>query len=79
MYWLEERMKRLAIVTVALLAGAACGSGSAETQAEAEPLSQAKKDSIVGSLPVPGASGVLGAMSAVEKANARAQQHDTIG
>ena len=70
-------MKRLALVTITLLAGAACGSGSGDTQT-AEPLTQAQKDSIVGNLPVPGASGVRGAMLAVEKANARAQQHDTM-
>ena len=70
-------MKRLAIVTIALLTGAACGSGASDTET-AEPLSQAQKDSIVGNLPVRGASGVRGAMSAVEQANARAEQHDTI-
>ncbi len=70
-------MKRLAIVAIALLTGAACGGGSGETET-AEPLTQAQKDSIVGNLPVPGASGVRGAMSAVEQAKARAEQHDTM-
>jgi hypothetical protein len=70
-------MKRIAIVTIALLTGAACGSGSSDAET-AEPLTQAQKDSIVGNLPVPGASGVIRAMSAVEQANARAEQHDTI-
>jgi len=70
-------MKRLAIVTIALLTGAACGSGSGETET-AEPLTQAQKDSIVGNLPVRGASGVRGAMSAMEQAKARAEQHDTM-
>ena len=70
-------MKRLTIVTIALLAGGACGSGSGEAET-AEPLTQAQKDSIVGNLPVPGASGVRGALGVAERAKARAEQHDTM-
>ena len=76
--WLEDHMKRLTILTLALLAGGACGSGSGNTQAAADTLTRAQKDNIIGNLPVPGASGVRGALSAVERAKARAEQHDTI-
>jgi len=51
------------------------GSGDEET---AEPLTQAQKDSIVGNLPVPGASGVRGTLGLAEKAKARAKQHDSM-
>ena len=71
-------MKRLTILTIALLAGGACGSGSGDTQAAADTLTRAQKDNIIGNLPVPGARGVRGALSAVEQAKARAEQHDTI-
>lgn len=70
-------MKRITIVAIVLLAGGGCGGGSGDTET-AEPLTQAQKDSILGSLPVPGASGVLGALGVAEKARARAEQHDTM-
>ena len=70
-------MKRLTIVTIALLACGACAGGSGDTEAS-EPLTQAQKDSIVGDLPVPGASGVRGALGVAEIAKARAEQHDTM-
>ena len=73
-------MKRLTIVTIVLIAvgSSACGSGAGDTDTASEPLTQAQKDSIVGNLPVPGASGVRGAMAAAEKAKERAEQHDTM-
>ena len=71
-------MKRLTIVTIALLAGGACGSGSGDTQIATDTLTRAQKDSIIGTLPVPGASGVRGALSVAEEARARAEQHDTM-
>ena len=71
-------MKRLTIVTIALLAGGACGSGSGDALTASDTLTQAQKDSIGGNLPVPGASGVRGALSVAEKAKARAEQHDTM-
>ena len=41
-------MKRLTILTIALLAGGACGSGSGDTQAAADTLTRAQKDNIIG-------------------------------
>ena len=72
-------MRRRLIVAAAVLGVWACGQ-SAETSgaAAADTLTRRQKDSIVSTLPIPGASGVGRAQSAVDKANARVQQHDTM-
>ena len=71
-------MKRLTIVTIVLLASAGCGSSSGDAQASADTLTQAQRDSIFAELPIPGASGIGAARRAMESANARVEQHDTI-
>ena len=72
-------MRRRLIVAVAVLGVWACGA-SADTSAttSADTLTRRQKDSIISTLPIPGASGVGRAQTAVDKANARVQQHDTI-
>lgn len=72
-------MKRVLIVATAVLGLWACGQSdqSASDQA-ADTLTRRQKDSIVSTLPVPGSGGVGAAMDAVDKANARVEQHDTI-
>ena len=70
-------MRRALIVTVAVLGVWACGQSAGDSEPAVE-LTQRQKNSIVGSLPVPGSKGVLGAMDAMDKASARAQQHDTM-
>lgn len=73
-------MKRLLMVAAAVLSVSACGAGEGESDAAAatDTLTRRQKDSIVSNLPIPGAHGVAGAMEAVDRANARVQQHDTI-
>ena len=71
-------MKRVLVVAVAVLGVWACGDSAGDAQTAADTLTQGQKDSIVANLPVPGAHGVAGAMEAVGRANARAEQHDTV-
>jgi len=54
------------------------GSGSGGTDGTADTLSQRQKDSIVSTLPVPGAGAVGRALDAADAARARAETHDTI-
>ncbi len=70
--------KRFFFLTAAL-ALTACGGSSGEARSEADTLSRAQKDSLVADLPIPGASGVGGALRARDAANARTEAHDTIG
>jgi hypothetical protein len=72
-------MRRRLIVAAAVLGVWACGQ-SANTSAatSADTLTRRQKDSIVAKLPIPGASGVGRAQTAVDRANARVQQHDTM-
>jgi len=72
-------MKKMTLVVVTLFATAACGSGGGDAQSAADTLTRAQKDSIVADMPIPGASGVGGALRARDAANARTQGHDTIG
>lgn len=70
---------RRLIVAAAVLGVWACGKGTPEAGApSADTLTRRQKDSIVSTLPIPGASGVGAAQRAVDQANARVQQHDTI-
>ena len=66
---------RSAALAAALLAAVAACSAEADERTE---LTRAQKDSIVAELPVPGASGVGGAMQARDRANARASAHDEL-
>lgn len=71
-------------VLVILLAGvsagaAACSGSAAPPAAEAAPeRTRAQKDSLLSTLPVPGAQGVGRALEAAGAAAERARQHDTI-
>ena len=69
-------MKLLALTLVFALSLGACGPS--ETENAANDLTRAQKDSIVASLPVPGAGGVGRAMEARDRANARTEAHDSI-
>jgi hypothetical protein len=67
-------LRSFAVAAGLLAAASAC---SAEPDERAE-LTRAQKDSIVAELPIPGASGVGGAMEARDRANARASAHDEL-
>ena len=72
-------MKKFVTVAAIAFAITACKGGNGDAQAAADTLTRAQKDSIVASLPIPGASGVGRAMQARDNANARTEGHDTIG
>ena len=72
-------MKRGLIVAAALLGVWACGSRAEDAQSAADTLTRGEKDSLIATMPIPGASGVERALDAVDQAAARAAAHDTIG
>ena len=67
-------------VSVALSVGfLGCGGGGEDTdQLDPDTLTRRQKDSILSTLPVPGAGAVGKALEAADAARARAEQHDTI-
>jgi len=66
------------LVLVALGAvGCGGGNGGGE-EASGDSLSQRQKDSLLATMPVPGAGAVQKALDASEAARARAEAHDTI-
>lgn len=71
----------MGLVALALLAlTLACGGGGGSSeQAAQDTLTRRQKDSIISTLPVPGAGAVGKALDAADAARARAEQHDTIG
>ena len=72
-------MKRALIVAVAVMGVWACGSSAGDTQSAADTLTRRQKDSLIATMPIPGAGAVGRAMDAVDRANARVADHDTIG
>jgi hypothetical protein len=79
---IPRRMSWLGLLCIALstLAMTGCGGGNEPPDdGIREPLSERQKDSLVGSLPVPGAGAVQSALEASDAAEARAEAHDTIG
>ena len=76
MHRLRGGFSLLALCCLAL----SCGGGNqADDQAAQDTLTQRQKDSIISTLPVPGAGAVGKALDASDAARARAEQHDTIG
>lgn len=74
-------MKRRAMVAVAaMLAVLACGRTSERSDGEtaADTLTRREKDSLISTIPVPGAGRILDARRAADQAAERAQQHDTV-
>ncbi|NNM05065.1 MAG: hypothetical protein HKO65_08165, partial [Gemmatimonadetes bacterium] len=58
---------------------AACGGGAGQAdEAAQDTLTRREKDSIISTLPVPGAGAVGKALDAADAAKARAERHDTI-
>lgn len=73
-------MKRATIVLAALLGVAACSAErDAEYQAAVDTLTRRQKDSLISTMPIPGAGAVGRAMDAVDRANARTLATDSIG
>ena len=68
-------------ITVILLVGFAVGCGGGEGQADgqaADTLTRRQKDSLISTMPVPGAGVVGKALEAADSASARARRHDSI-
>jgi hypothetical protein len=72
-------MKRRLMVATVVLGVAACGQSAPKADGPAaDTLTRRQRDSIVSTLPIPGAFGVGAAQRAVDRANARVQQFDTM-
>lgn len=73
-------MKRIFLVAVALLGVYACAkSGAPDQQGNAfDTLSRRQKDSIIGTMPIPGASKIGDAQKAADKINEQGQVFDTV-
>lgn len=70
---------RLTLVAAAMLGVAACGRTKGESGTTAtDTLTRRQKDSLLSTVPYPGAGRILDAQSATDRANARALQHDTM-
>ena len=77
------RLQRLVSAAVAALGFSlvvACGGGDTpDSDTAQDTLTRRQKDSIVSTLPVPGAGAGGTALDAADAARARAERHDTIG
>lgn len=73
-------MKRLLVVLVAVLGVCACARSAEEGAgaSAADTLSRRQKDSILSTLPVPGAGRIRDAQTAADRAAERASAHDTV-
>ena len=77
---LEKELIRAALVGFFLIGVVACtGGGGGEDQSAQDTLTRREKDSIISTLPIPGAGAVGKALEASDAARARAERHDTIG
>ena len=70
-------------LSLAVLAGSTvlllgCSGGQSASDRAAETLTRRQKDSIIATLPIPGAKGVGKALDALEKSNVRAAEHDSL-
>lgn len=73
--------RRLVLAAAAMLGVWACGQGAgeeAEQPQATDTLTRREKDSIISTLPIPGAGKIMDARRAVDQANERVRQHDTI-
>ena len=73
------RRPRLVLLALPLLTLAACSGGAGEDgERSTDTLTRRQKDSIVSTLPVPGAGAVGKALRATDSLRSRAVAHDTI-
>ncbi len=75
-------MRRLVVVALAVLGVGACGrpaaQGASAAKVDRDTLTRRQKDSIVGTMPLPGASKIGDAQRAVDKLNANSARLDSI-
>jgi hypothetical protein len=77
-------MKRLLVVSMTVLGVFACGGGAGSseedgTETASDTLTRRQRDSLVSTMPLPGASGIGRAQEAADRARERAEVHDSIG
>jgi hypothetical protein len=66
------------IVTAALLGMWACGRGGGDAASSSDTLTRREKDSIISTMPIPGAGGVGRALDAQDASRERAAALDSI-
>ena len=71
-------MKRGWIVAAAMLGVWACGQGAGDTANSADTLTRRQKDSLIATMPIPGARGVGRALDAQDRSRERAADLDSI-
>jgi hypothetical protein len=74
------KIEQAAAIALVALVLQGCGASDGDASATAaDTLTRAQRDSIVATLPIPGAGGVGAALRARDGANARTQVHDSLG
>jgi hypothetical protein len=73
-----RRAPRAAIAAAAALGIWACGQGGGDAQSAADTLTRRQKDSLISTMPIPGARGVGRALDVQDATRARAAQLDSI-
>jgi hypothetical protein len=71
-------MKRRWIVIGAVLGMWACGQSAGDAASSADTLTRRERDSIIATMPIPGARGVGRALDASDRARERADALDSI-
>ena len=69
---------RAAIAAAAALGIWACGQSAGDTQSASDTLTRRQRDSIISTMPIPGAGAVGRALGAQDAARDRAAEHDSI-
>jgi ABC-type phosphate/phosphonate transport system substrate-binding protein len=73
-----RRVPRMALAAAVCVGAWACGQSAGDAQSAADTLSRRQRDSIISTMPIPGAGGVGRALDAQDAARARAAQLDSI-
>ncbi len=71
-------MKRTWIVAAAVLCVVACGQSAGDTANSADTLTRRQKDSLIATMPIPGARGVGRALDAQDRSRERSDALDSI-
>jgi hypothetical protein len=75
----HSTLPRLGVLALTLvLAGCPEPEAEARLVNDRDTMTQRQRDSVTATLPIPGSRGVGGALKAVDRANARAEQHDAL-
>ena len=76
---MRKGMRGLVLALVVVGVTGCGGEDGGAAEAAGDTLTQRQKDSLLSTLPVPGAGAVQRALEASDAARARAEAHDTIG